>query len=130
MLLRPAFDELDMVFATNIRELADREGLTRVHILPDANRDVPIQALRCMVACAKLIWQVRPHMLVTTGALPGLFCLVFARMLGARTVWLDSIANSDRPSLSGICAIPFATQWFTQWRHLETKRRRYEGALL
>lgn len=130
MLLRPAFDGQDMVFATNNRELADREGLTRVHILPDANRDVPIQALRCMVASARLIWRVRPRMLVTTGALPGLFCLVFARLLGARTVWIDSIANSDRPSLSGICAIPFATQWFTQWQHLATPRRRYEGALL
>jgi hypothetical protein len=130
MLLRPSFDGQHMIFATNNRELAQREGLSAVHLLPDANRDVPIRALRCMIACAKLIWMVRPQMLVTTGALPGLFCLVFARLMGARTVWIDSIANSDRPSLSGTCAIPFSTHWFTQWQHLETAKRRYAGALL
>jgi hypothetical protein len=69
-------------------------------------------------------------MLITTGALPGLFCLIAARLLGARTVWIDSIANSDQPSMSGRIARLFAHEWFTQWEHLATRRRRYEGAVL
>lgn len=130
MLLRPAIDPATTVFATTNRELAAREGLRHVHLLPDSNRDAPARSLRCMIASARLVWRVRPHVLVTTGALPGLFCLIFARLLGARTVWIDSIANSDHPSLSGRCARPFATRWYTQWEHLAGPHRRYDGALL
>ena len=130
MLLRPAIDPATTVFATTNRELATREGLRRVYLLPDSNRDEPRRALGCMIASARLVWRVRPDLLVTTGALPGLFCLIFARLLGARTVWIDSIANSDRPSLSGTWARPFATRWYTQWEHLANARSRYDGALL
>lgn len=130
MLLRPAFDDVATSFATTNTELATREGLHQVYLLPDSNRDEPRRALSCMVASARLIWRLRPDLLVTTGALPGLFCLIFARLLGARTIWIDSIANSDRPSLSGTCARPFASRWYTQWQHLQSPGRCYEGALL
>ncbi len=129
MLLRPAFGD-NQIFATSNVELAQRDGLQRFHFLPDANRDQPWRALVCFAASAKLIWRVRPSMVITTGALPGLFCLIAGRLLGARTVWIDSIANSDQPSLSGRIARPFAHAWFTQWAHLATKGRRYEGAIL
>lgn len=130
MLLRPAFEAGETRYATTNRELATRDGVDRVHILPDSNRDEPRQALSCMVASAKLVWRIRPDVLVTTGALPGLFCLVFARLLGSRTIWVDSIANSDHPSLSGRFARLFASRWYTQWDHLQSSVRRYEGALL
>ncbi|OWK31926.1 glucuronosyltransferase [Sphingomonas mucosissima] len=130
MLLRPAFDEGCVVFATTNRELAVRDGVDGVHLLPDANRDEPMRALASMIASARLMRRVRPHVVVTTGALPGLFCLIFGRLLGARTIWIDSIAASDRPSLSGALARPFATRWYTQWEHLQSPGRDYEGALL
>lgn len=130
MLLRPALNEGRVVFATTNRELAVRDGLDRVHLLPDANRDEPMRALSSMIASARLVWRLRPNVVVTTGALPGLFCLVFGRLTGARTVWIDSIAASDRPSLSGAFARPFATRWYTQWQHLQSPSRDYEGALL
>ncbi len=130
MLLRPALSEGRVVFATTNRELAVRDGVEKVHLLPDANRDEPRLALSSMIASARLVWRLRPHVVVTTGALPGLFCLIFGRLTGARTVWIDSIAASDRPSLSGALARPFATRWYTQWKHLETASREYKGALL
>lgn len=130
MLLRPALSGDNVIFATTNQELAVRDGVEGVHLLPDANRDEPRRALASLLASARLVWRLRPHVVVTTGALPGLFCLVVARLLGARTVWIDSIAASDRPSLSGALARPFATRWYTQWQHLQSPGRAYEGALL
>lgn len=130
MLLRPALTGIDQVFATTNAELATRDHIDRFEFLPDANRDEPRRALICLLASVRLVWKVRPSMLITTGALPGLFCLICARMLGVRTVWIDSIANSDQPSLSGRIARPFAHEWFTQWEHLATRSQRYEGAVL
>lgn len=118
MLLRPALPRDNVIFATTNQELAVRDGVEGVHLLPDANRDEPRRALASLLASVRLVWRLRPHVVVTTGALPGLFCLVVARLLGARTVWIDSIAASDRPSLSGALARPFATRWYTQWQHL------------
>lgn len=130
MLLRPALPGDNVIFATTNQELAVRDGVEGVHLLPDANRDEPRRALASLLASTRLVWRLRPHVVVTTGALPGLFCLVVARLLGARTVWIDSIAASDRPSLSGALARPFATRWYTQWQHLQSPGRAYEGALL
>ncbi|MEN3748081.1 glucuronosyltransferase [Sphingomonas sp. HF-S3] len=131
MLLRSAFERFDPVFATTNSNLAVRDGLERVHVIPDSNRDQPIRSLKTLAACIGLIWRVRPTLLISTGALPGLFCLIAARLLGARTIWIDSVANSDQPSLSGKCARPFASLWLTQWRHLSDERDiDYWGALL
>lgn len=130
ILLRPALLEFDPIFATTDQELSRREGLDRFHVLPDANRDAPLRAIHCLLASFALIRRLRPKVVVTTGALPGLFCLIAARAMGARTIWIDSIANSDKPSLSGRCAQPFAHEWFTQWPHLAGEGRRFDGALL
>lgn len=131
MLLRPAFDAFGPVYATTNASLARRENIARIHVLPDANRDQFGQSIRCLRACVSLVRRVRPDLLISTGALPGLFCLIAARLTGARTIWIDSVANSDAPSLSGRLARPFASLWLTQWAHLATERTiLYRGGLL
>lgn len=131
MLLRPAFENFDVTYVTTNPLLPARDGIADVQVLPDCNRDQPLQSLHCLLASLRLIWRTRPRVLLTTGALPGLFCLIFARLAGARTVWVDSIANWDEPSLSGRLAKPFASLWLTQWPHLANNRTMlYRGALL
>ena len=57
--------------------------------------------------------------MVSTGAAPGLMALAVAKLVaGSRTVWIDSIANSERLSLSGRLARPVADAWLVQWPHL------------
>ncbi|GMM61912.1 MAG TPA: hypothetical protein EYH41_15395 [Novosphingobium capsulatum] len=131
MLLRSAFDGRDVVYATTNSQLSVRDGISHVEVLPDCNRDQVMNSLHCLWASLRLVWRLRPRVVVTTGALPGLFCLIAARLLGARTVWVDSIANSDEPSLSGRVARPFTSLWLTQWPHLaDGKAMLYRGALL
>jgi hypothetical protein len=45
--------------------------------------------------------------------------MLFGRLLGCKTIWVDSIANVDELSLSGQQAGRFADLWLTQWEHLE-----------
>lgn len=131
MLLKSAFAPFRTVYATTNQELAVRDAIADVRVLPDSHRDVPLRALSSFWHCVRLVLQLRPQMVVTTGALPGLFCLIAAKLVGARTVWIDSIAASDKPSLSGKCARPFADLRLTQWSHLAgIDGFRYQGALL
>jgi UDP-N-acetylglucosamine:LPS N-acetylglucosamine transferase len=69
------------------------------------------------------IWRVlraeRPEVVITTGAAPGLVALALAKLLcRSRTVWIDTVANSERMTLSGRLARPVADVWLVQWPHL------------
>ena len=131
MLLRPAFDAFIADYVTTNAELGIREGLTRTHILPDCNRHRPLQTLLSLGRAWRVIRAVKPDFVVTTGALPGLLCVVIGRLLGAKCIWIDSIANSERASMSGWCARWFCAMSLTQWQHLARPGGpRYEGALL
>jgi UDP-N-acetylglucosamine:LPS N-acetylglucosamine transferase len=118
MLLRPAFEGFLVSFATTDAGLASRDGIVDALILPDANRDRPLLTVRCIWRAWSIVRATRPDCVITTGALPGLLCIIAARALGAKTIWVDSVANSERISASGRWARLFATRWMTQWEHL------------
>jgi Oligosaccharide biosynthesis protein Alg14 like len=56
---------------------------------------------------------------------------VFGRFLGARTIWVDSIANIDVLSMSGQKAGRYADLWLTQWPELASPNGpEYRGSVL
>lgn len=61
---------------------------------------------------------IRPDIVVSTGAAPGFFAIMFGRLLGAETIWIDSIANAQELSLAGRKVRFWATHWLTQWPEL------------
>lgn len=131
MLLRPMLEEFDVAFATTHADLPARAGISGATILPDCNRDQPLQSLRCLVAAARLVLRFRPDVVLSTGAAPGFFCIVFARLIGARTLWIDSVANAEVMSMCGKLSRWFSTRCITQWEHLaDDGRPGYAGSLL
>ena len=93
--LRPAFDGCRVSYATvHHASPGELEGAT-LFLLPDANRDTKF---RLCLLLLKLIWvilYVRPDVVVSTGAAPGYLAIRLARLQGARTLFLDSIANAE-----------------------------------
>jgi len=89
-----------------------------VRVVADANQHRPFRILLLAIQVVWLLVRERPDVIISTGAAPGCLAVVFGRLCGARTIWLDSIANIDRISLSGRVARPFADLWLTQWPHL------------
>ena len=105
----------------------------RFLVVPDANRWQKLRLLRQLVAITWIVLRVRPHAIVTTGAAPGYFAVRLGRLVGARTEWVDSIANGDELSLSGYRAGRHVDLWLTQWEHLagaEGRGPHYRGAVL
>ena len=73
----------------------------------------------------------RASCVVSTGAAPGLVAIVAARLLGRRTLWIDSIANAARLSLSGRIAVHVSHATVSQWEHLAGYRGvEYWGSVL
>lgn len=117
--LRPAFEGCDVVFATDKDGYhADLAPGSKFHLIPEANRWKKVGLVRALIAVFLLVWRERPDVVISTGAAQGYFAIRIGRLFGARTVWLDSIANGEELSLSGQKAGPYATLWLTQWAHL------------
>lgn len=116
--LRPAFDGSEVVFATVRTGYSADVGDSQFRLIPDANRWSKLGLLRTAFSVARLILQECPDVVISTGAAPGFFAVVFGRWFGARTIWVDSVANAETLSMSGQRAGRFAHFWLTQWPHL------------
>jgi UDP-N-acetylglucosamine:LPS N-acetylglucosamine transferase len=131
MRVLPAFDGCDVVFATVHPEYRSQVAPRRLHVVPDANQYHKLGVLRLMLRLAWIVLRERPDVIVSTGAAPGCIGVWFGRLVGARTIWIDSIANVDRLSLSGNLVRRTADLWLTQWPHLASSDGpHYVGAVL
>jgi hypothetical protein len=116
--LRPAFDGCAVTYAT-VREGYRLEVPGEdFRLIPDSNRWNKLALLRCALAVLRLVWRLRPDVVITTGAAPGYFGVRIGKLLGARVIWVDSMANVEELSMSGAMAGSFVDLWLTQWPHL------------
>ena len=130
--LRPAFANCEVVFAT-VKEgyRANIGPEAEFRLIPDANRWNKLALLRALFGVFKLVWRERPDVVITTGAAPGYFAIRIGNFFGARTIWVDSVANGEELSLSGQKAGPHAALWLTQWAHLaKAEGPHYRGSVL
>lgn len=129
--LSPAFSDGDVTYVTTQRGRESDVGPARCFIVRDANRWDKIGLVRQLLGLAWVVLRVRPDVVVTTGAAPGYFAIRLGRLLGARTAWIDSIANAEELSLSGRMAGRYVDLWLTQWPELaDDAGPHYEGAVL
>ena len=130
--LRPAFAGCQILYATVSDGYRAQVGGAPFYVVPDCNRWGKLSVLWCACCTGLLLLRLRPDVIVTTGAAPGYVAVHLGRWLGARTVWLDSIANADELSLSGQMAGGKADLWLTQWPHLQGEKEgpRYCGNVL
>lgn len=131
MQLRETMEPHGVRFVTTEPDLLTKAGIAGGSILPDCNLDQPWRSFKCMVSAFALVLRTRPSVIISTGAAPGFFCLLAGRTVGARTVWIDSVANVERLSKSGAMAKWIAHEWLTQWEHLATPDGpHYAGSVL
>ena len=90
------------------------------HVM-DCNRHTPIRATLCLIQLLWLMIALRPAFVVSTGALPGAIALGLGRMIGARTIWVDSAANAEALSQSGRLVRPVSDLHLTQWPEVAAK---------
>lgn len=117
--IRECFEGHDIAYATVHAAARKDVGAARFYLLRDASRWNKLGLVVLAFQTLRVVWRERPDVLVTTGAAPGLLGVVFGKLLGARTLWIDSLANAKELSLSGRLAGRFADLWLTQWPHLE-----------
>ena len=102
------------------------------YIVGECNRQHPLKTFIVLARCIKLVLKLRPDVVISTGAAAGFLMCITALFFGARIVWIDSIANVTKLSLSGRMIRPFSDLFLTQWPELAGKYKNVEyiGSLL
>ena len=67
-----------------VEAVGDHEGVHRgerpegcFHAVTDASREEPLLLIKSAFQLLRLVWRIRPDVVITTGAAPGLFGLLF-----------------------------------------------------
>ena len=128
--LRPAWDGCAVTYATVHADSGVDVAPAPLLTFTDASRKNWWRLPGVAAEMARIVLRTRPHVVVTTGAAPPLFALLIARAIGARTLWIDSIANGEVLSSSGRLARRVATRRITQWPNLATQDIAYWGSVL
>ena len=82
--------------------------------------------VRNMLLAVRLVVRLRPAAVITTGAGVAVPFCVAGRALGARVVFVESLARATDLSLSGRLVKPLASTFFVQWPELA---ERYAGVV-
>ena len=129
--LRPAFADMDVTYVSrDPSSHTDVEG-HRFYTIGDASRSQKLAFAGVILQAFWLLLRERPHVIITTGAAPGLVTLALGKtVFRAKTIWVDSIANVEKLSGSGALAARFADVRLTQWPDLAEDDIEHWGAVL
>jgi UDP-N-acetylglucosamine:LPS N-acetylglucosamine transferase len=127
----PAFADSDVVYVTVIKSYRSQVPENRFYSVSDATRWNKLGLIVLAIQLARIIVKEKPAVVISTGAAPGYFAILLGRLLGAKTIWIDSMANIEDLSMSGSRVGRYADLWLTQWPHLaRSEGPHYAGGVL
>lgn len=128
--LQSAFKDADLVFVSTHKSPKSKSSSNRHYFITDANRWDKLKLFKMAYQINDIVKKEKPDCIISTGAAPGLAAIFFGRLRGCKTIWVDSIANVERISLSGRLIKPFTNLHLTQWPHLAKGRTFYKGTVI
>ena len=130
--LAPVFEGLDVAYVSVQPGYAADVPGHRFYSVYDVTRWSRWKLVLVVLQLIRILIKERPQVVVTTGSGPGVITLALAKsLLRAKTIWIDSIANCERMSSSGLQARRVADIWLTQWPQLQSEGGpKYWGSVL
>jgi UDP-N-acetylglucosamine:LPS N-acetylglucosamine transferase len=105
---------------------------SKVYAVGECNRDHPLRVIAVLSRCIVIALKERPDIVISTGAAHACLMCLLCKLMGAKIIWLDSITNVERLSLSGRIIRRFADLLLVQWPELAEKypNAEYVGAVI
>ena len=127
----PAFEGFDVAFVSTFDHYVTQVAGHRYYVVPHASRFDLKGFFPGAWRALRILMKERPDAIITTGSAPMLIFLMLGRLMGARTLWVDSLANPERMSSSGRIARRLAHQTVSQWPEVAAAEGvRYWGSVL
>ena len=124
---RPMEEKYKMVYVSNHPKCATMVEGQRFYQTIDFSRSDAWKLIPSFFKAVRTLLRENPDAIITTGAAPGLVFLLAGKLLGIKTIWIDSIANAEHLSASGRMASWFASRTYTQWKDLAIGKIQYAG---
>jgi len=90
----------------------------KVYAVGECNREHLLLVFLVLIRCINIILRERPDIVMSSGAAVGCIMCFLGKLLSAKIVWLDSITNVERISLSGRMVRHIADLFLVQWPEL------------
>jgi UDP-N-acetylglucosamine:LPS N-acetylglucosamine transferase len=123
----------EVVYITTTDVMRDNlSKLGRVYVVGECNHKKPIRVFQVLMRCIKIVSRERPDVVISTGAAVGCIASFLGKLRGAKIIWIDSITNVERLSLSGRMVRHIADVFLTQWPELAQRYSavEYRGAVI
>ncbi|MBN2457233.1 MAG: hypothetical protein JXB29_11975 [Sedimentisphaerales bacterium] len=106
--------------------------LGRVYVVGECNHRYPLRVMKVLLRCIRAILREYPDVLISTGAAVGCIACFLGKLIGAKVIWIESIANVEGLSLSGKMVRPIANLFIVQWPQIaeQYSNVEYLGALI
>lgn len=130
MRLKTAFEGCQMVYVSTHQGYEKLVDGATFYKVTDGNRWSKLNLIKMAFEIWGIVRKEKPDIVISTGAAPGLFALLWGRLSGSKTIWLDSIANVEEISLSGRIIKPFAHLHLTQWQKLADTKTLFKGNVI
>lgn len=127
--LNDLLESYDLTYVTTNKY--EKNENKKIYYVNDANKDEKLNLIKLFLKSLIIYLKIRPDLVITTGAAPGLMMVLFSFIFRNKSIWIDSIANAEELSLSGKLAKKIATHTLSQWEELAIKEGvKYRGALI
>ena len=111
----------DLYLTSNPSLLDKLRARGKAYYIGECNRRQPLRVLHVLLRTLVFALRERPDVVISTGAMPMALTCIWCKLLGAKIVWIDSIANIDRLSVSGKTMRRWADLFLVQWPELTQK---------
>lgn len=114
--LAPAYEKYDHFYFTFSGPVAEHLAKdVPVRTIPNIVRHNPLSWIIGAVMSARIAITERPDVVITTGAGVVVFLSLFAKLMGAKLIFVESMAKVEKPTLTARLLYPFADLFFVQW---------------
>jgi UDP-N-acetylglucosamine:LPS N-acetylglucosamine transferase len=125
--LASCWDGYKTFCVTTTEVVRDNLGkLGEVYVVGECNRQHPIRVIAVFLRCIRIIFKEKPNVVISTGAAAGCMLCFLSKIIGAKVVWVDSITNVERISLSGRMVRYIADLFLVQWPELANRHKNVE----
>jgi UDP-N-acetylglucosamine:LPS N-acetylglucosamine transferase len=125
--LAQSWEGHDVFFVTTGHAVASElQKRGKVYIVGECNRKQLLKTAKVFLKCVKIVRNERPDVILSTGAAAGCILCFFGKLFGAKVIWMDSITNTEKLSLSGRMVRHIADLFLVQWPQLAAKYKNVE----
>lgn len=129
--LEKLFNEYDYLLVTEKTEitikLKDKYKMDYLKYGPNKNKIKYIgTVIYNIFKSIKVLMKFKPSTVLSTGAQVGGIMCFFAKLLGKKVIYIESLAKVNTLSTTGKMVYPFANKFYVQWESLEKKYKKAE----